>query len=379
MKPKCWWWLVGLLSLGLLGATLALPAPATAKVFLYALTLDGDLIKYDPDADQIVQVRPGVGGEHINPRNPDRDNFQPHRILDVARGRIVTFTDEDPGVEVLDLRTGTATGIAVASPQPAFQLKHLIYPRQASRFYVQWVRLPNPTDPAGPFLTAVGLDGRILATTPSMIDRTFGASIPHPDGRTFYVLNSPNELLRVDGETLAVQERYDLSPFYRAGAVRHGIADVRDGRALLTEGAGTGTGYLDPRIVSTVDLATRTASPRIATGLGASTLRLAPGGRTIVLQEARTAYDQGGAGRVHMYDVASGTKLGMVSFGADGGATLRGFHPDGRRLFIRTLNADPSTGDLESWLVVVDVVTRQVVVNRRFNAIGFAVDFVDEP
>ncbi len=40
----------------LLGGTLALPACASAKVFFYALTRDGDLVKYDPDAVKVEDL-----------------------------------------------------------------------------------------------------------------------------------------------------------------------------------------------------------------------------------------------------------------------------------------------------------------------------------
>jgi len=68
-----------------------------------------------------------------------------------------------------------------------------------------------------------------------------------------------------------------------------------------------------------------------------------------------------------------------VSFRADRGAILLGFHSDGWRLFIRARNRGASAGDLATNLVIVDVVGRTVVRERPFENIGFAVDFVEEP
>lgn len=325
------------IALGLMWGCLALPTAAPAKVFFYAITLDGDLVKYDPDLDRIVQFRPGVGQRYINRRNEDTDGFAPTRIMDLRRGRIVTFFNEDPGVVLLDVATGRATELTMGPPGTVEELRHLVYPRQGPRFYVSWLRRMNPADPPEAVMTAVDLAGRILGTTPSVIAEFRGYSLPHQDGQTFYVLNEPNLVLRVDGETLSVRETHDLSAAYRSGTVRGWIADVRDGRALLAEAEGTRSDKLDPRIIFTVDLASRAASSRIVTGLGSSALRLIPGGRSALVQEARDPFEAAGAGRLHFYDVATGTKLGIVSFRADDGAALLGFHPDGRRLFIQAL------------------------------------------
>ncbi len=82
---------------------------------------------------------------------------------------------------------------------------------------------------------------------------------------------------------------------------------------------------------------------------------------------------------MHFYDVATGNKLGTVTFRADRGAGLLGFHPDGRRLFIRARNRGTTAGELLTNLVIVDVVARTVLKERSFEKIGFAGDFLDEP
>ncbi len=202
----------------LLGWSLLLPTSALPKVFFYGIDEeDGTLIKYDPDADQIVEFKQGAGQGYINRRNTDPDDLGPTRVLDVARGRIVTFFNDDPGVVLLDLASGKATEIAVGPPATMDALRHIVYPRRSSRVYVFWVRRQTPADAPEAVLTAVDLTGRILGTTPSLVAMSRGHSLAHPDGRTFYVLNQPNLLLRVDGETLAVHETRpgDLSPAWR--------------------------------------------------------------------------------------------------------------------------------------------------------------------
>ncbi len=369
-----------LLTLSLIGPSLGLPAGVAAKVYFYALSLDGELIKYDPETDQVVQRKSKAGQHYIDRRNIDSNKFEPTRVLDITRGRIVTFTHTtDPGVVTLDLAAGTATEIRVSPPENVVQLGHLVYPRQNSRFYVHWIRQLGSTGPREVVLTAVDFAGEILGTTPSPIPHLFGGVLSHLDGRSFYALDQPNALLRLDGETLAVRESHNLGAFFSSGATGQGISDVRDGRVLLAEGTGTGPGLLDPQIVFTVDLANRTTSLRIAAGLGTSDERLSPGAGLIVLQEARTATDRAGTGRLHVYDVTTGNKLGVVSFRADMGAVLLGFHPDGRRLFLRARNRGASLVEPQAHLVIVDVVSRTVLRDRPFDDIGYAVDFVDEP
>lgn len=365
--------------LGMLLGSFAFPPSATAKVFLYAITLNGDLIKYDPDMDQATTVISNVDPRYINRRNADKDLGGPSRVLDVARGKIVSFINEDPGLVLLDLSSRRATEIDVGLRGTESWLENLVYLRKASRFYVFWLRRPTPTAQYEPVFTAVDLAGQVLGNEPSPIGLVRGSSIVNPDGRTFYALNQPNVLQRVDGQTLTVLENYQLGAFYRPEVLWKGIADVRNERALLSEIEGTRPDRLAPTTILTVDLATQTASARISTGLGSSSVRLLPGGRTIVLQEAWKSNAQAGTGRLHFYDVATGNKLGMVSFRADEGAVPLGFHPDGRRLFIRVWNADPTTGDRIPHLVIVDVVARTVVRDRPFPDIGLAVDFVDEP
>ncbi len=382
MRLRLWPYLAMALWVSLVAGEAASPACASAKVFFYAIaTEDGGLIKYDPDANLIVQVQPNLGQPYINYRNTDDDNFGPSRILDIARDRIVSITNVGPGVVLLNLRARTAREIDVQGPDLMDELRHLVYLRQGSRFYVFWIRRSstNPTGPAEPVLAAVDLDGRVLATTPAPIADPLGFSQAHPDGRTFYVFNEPNEILRVDGETLAVRERHDVSAFYRPGAARRAVYEVRDGRALLLEWEGTRDDRLDPVTLFTVDLGARTASSRITTGLGEAYVRLVPGGRTIVLQEAFGPHSVTGAGTLHFYDVATGNKLGTVTFPAKEGAIPLAFHPDGRRLFIHVRGTDPATQEPAARLVIVDVVARSVLVDRPFEPIGMAVDFVDEP
>jgi hypothetical protein len=355
------------------------PPTSFAKVYLYAINSDGDLIKYDSDGDQVAIVVPNVDLRYINRRNGDRDHFLPNRVLDVARGKIVSFINQEPNLALLDYRTHSVTELDVGLKGTESWLSHFVYLRQVAKFYIHWLRRQSLADPPEPVLTAVDLSGQILGTVPSPIALVRGASLPHPDGRTFYTLNQPYTLLRVDGENLAILERHDLTPFYGLGSIGQGVSDIQEGRVLLVEGEGRRQDLLDPSVLSTVDLVTRTASPRIVIGLGAADARLIPGGRTIVLQEAWKANTQAGAGRLHFYDVSTGNKLGMVSFRADEGAVPLGFHPDGRRLFLQAFNLDPSSGARHTNLVVVDVVNRTVFRERPFDRIGFAVDFVDEP
>ncbi len=376
MRLRAWLCSAVVLPVGLTWVSLWFPAPATAKVFYYAITIEGELLKYDPDADRVVQLTPGIGQGYIHRRNVDESyGLAPDRVLDISRRRIVTQMSEVQGVVLLDMAAVTATKLALSPAGGVAQILQIVYPRKGSRFHVQWLRQPGQEN----VLTSVDLTGRVVGTVSSMIADFRGGSLLYPDGRSFYVLNEPNTLLLVDGETLAVRETYDMSPFYRLGATGHGIADVRDGRVLLSEGAGTRNDLLDPRTVFTVDLSTRVAFPRIDTGLGASTVRLMPGGRTILLQEAQSPSEVAGAGRLHFYDVTSGNKLGTVTFSADRGAILLGIHPDGRRLFFQARVRDVSTGSLQTRLVIVDWETRTVLRDRPFLETGFAVDFVDEP
>ncbi len=367
---------------GAIVAALSLAAPARAKVFVYTLTTDGTLVKYDPETDRVT-LTPGAGRGHINPRLEDAGGLETQtRILDMARKRIVTDTLSVEGGILIDLAAGRAVELVLGPPHSVKQIEQFIYPRKASRFYVQWIRVGPSSAPLDVVWTAVGLDGKVLGSGPSML-RSLMWPVYHPDGRQFYVDDGDHLMKLVDGETLNVVATYDMVPVRRPSATVPAVVDVRDGRALLVESEKTPSGS-ERVLLFTTDLtfSAQSASVRIATGLeDIHRAYVLPGGRAVIVQEPRTPTVAEGAGRLHVYDVASGTKLGVIEFPAPSGAELLGFHPDGRRLFIR-MQEVVKVGDTfttKTRLVIVDVTTRAVLRTRPFEAIGVAADFVDEP
>ncbi len=365
--------------LAILSGTCLVPTETSAKVYFYALTQGGGLVKYDPDADRIV-LKVDAGQGYITPRLEDSSTRHQTRVLDVARQRIVTIDAEEGAAQavLIDLKARTAKQVPVAPGVRVKDIPQLIYPRKASRFYVHWMRTTASPRPES-VLTAVGLDGQALGTSPSPLGQ-LDWPVYHPDGRDFYISRGGRATL-YNGETLGVAATYDFAPFVRPELRGPRIFDVRDGRALLAGTPVSDTGETPPWTVFTTDLtfSSQSASPRIATGLSQQVLRLVQGGRTVLLQETLDPPTNSGAGRLHFFDVATGTKLGMVEFPAPEGADLLGLHPDGRRLFVRVFDLDPATAQVQYHLVIVDVVTRTVIRNRVFENIGFATDFVDEP
>lgn len=362
---------------GVIG-TCAVPTVVSAKVYFYALTRDGDLVKYDPDTDRLeLKGNPGQG--YITARLEDSSDEQQTRILDMPRFRLATIDPDDGQPVLINLQTKAVTQIPLGAPGTVESVEQFIYPRRASRFYVHWVRRSGPTAPRESLLTAVGLDGQVLGTSPSPIGR-LDWPVYHSNGRDFYTFEGGRATL-YNGETLGIVGTYDLTPLATPGLRGPGISDVRDSKVLLSGTPVTDTSERRPWAVFTTDLTfnPQTTSPRISTGLSQHELRLLPGAQAVLLQETLVPPESSGAGRLHFFDIASGTKLGLVEFRAPQGANLLGFHPDGRRLFIRSFDFDARTSALQHHLIIVDVVTRTVVRNRLFEKIGVAVDFVDEP
>ena len=164
-----------------------LPAAAHAKVYFYTLTFGGTLVKYDPDTDR-VSLTPGAGRGHINPRLEDAGGLHRQtRILDMARKRIVTDTFSVEGGVLIDLAAGRAVELVLGPPDSVEQIEQFIYPRKASRFYVQWIREGADSAPLDVVWTAVGLDGTVLGSGPSML-RSLAWPVYHPDGRQFLCL-----------------------------------------------------------------------------------------------------------------------------------------------------------------------------------------------
>jgi hypothetical protein len=304
------------------------------------------------------------------------------RVLDMTRQKLVIVNPRMPGeVVLLDLRQRTATKITVHAPDSPSEIREIVYPRKASRFYVHWVRKQQEADPGEFLFTAIDHTGRVLGTFPAPLDE-LSRPIFHPDGRNFYAFRVLSRAVPlIDGETLATLGTYDLTPLKRPGRLGPGIPDIRGGRILVGQGAGTRNDRLDPVSLFTLDLSFNptSATPKIDTGIGLRRALLTPSGQTIIAQEARDATSASGAGRLHFFDVATGNKLGVVTFPARLGAVVLGFHPDGRRLFINTWNLDPGRRDPITNLVILDVTSRTVLKDREIEDMTLVHDFADEP
>ncbi len=366
-----------------LAAAGLLPAAAHAKVYVYTLTFDGTLVKYDPDTDR-VELKGDVGRGYIT--EGDSPGSAQTRVLDITRQRLATVHADATGAHVvlLNLQARTATTIPLAPGLHVDDIEHLIYPRKASRFYVRWFSKPTASQPSVPMLTTVGLDGQVLASGPSPLE---GLQPPvyHPNGRDFYVTKPMEQATLYHGDTLAMLGTFDLAALAKPGLRGPGLRDVQGGRALVSFAPAGDLGEQPPRTVFTTDLtfSPLSASPTIATGLAAQDLRLVNGGQTVLLQEQQVPRTDSGSGRLHFFEVATGAKLGVVTFSVSG-ADLLSVHPDGRRLFLRAFTFDHTANvdqglTAQFRLVIVDLVSRTIIRNRPFEEIGVASDFVDEP
>jgi hypothetical protein len=91
---------------------------------------------------------------------------------------------------------------------------------------------------------------------------------------------------------------------------------------------------------------------------------LTPAGDKIVLLETTTVRGPGGGitdvpsvGRLHVYDVATGAKLGQVTFPVRGAERLQGIRPQGDKLYLASLAARPE----EMTITVISLVTFTLV------------------
>jgi hypothetical protein len=295
---------------------------------------------------------------------------------------LVLLNPRLPGeVILLDLQQRAATRMAIHAPDSYSEVREIVYPRKASRFYLHWVRRQQESDLGEVLFTALDHAGKIVSTGPGPLDRYTRPTF-HPDQRSFYAQRFLSRLVAlVDAETLAALRTYDLTPFKQPGRLGPGISDVRGSRVLVGQAKGTRNDRLDPVSLFTLnlDFAPASATPGIDTEIGVRRTLLTPNGQTIIAQEALDATSASGAGRLHFFDVATGNRLGLVTFPARLGATILGYHPDGRRLFINAWNLDPGRRDPVTKLVIVDVISRTVIRDREIEDMTLVHDFVDEP
>ncbi len=188
---------------------------------------------------------------------------------------------------------------------------------------------------------------------PDVPFRLFGAEkVFSVDGQRIYSYTASDaSIVRIFAtQTLQLVSTVDIPAVLSPNRWGEGIEDVRGDRVLLAENHKAHLTDPDRLSVFTVALLDGTRSPKIDTGLEGNS-RLTPSGDKILLEETTTVWEPDGrtvmnvvrVGRLHIYNVATGTKLGQVSYPVSGrgGGLFLGTRPAGDKAYFTY--RDPAT------------------------------------
>ena len=328
---------------------------AAAKTLAYLFNGEGEVLTFDTDTDTITVTRPLP---NIGPFMQIAGNIvasPADNLLFIVEGA------RRFGVRVFEFRSLCYRGdLGLGTTH----LPDVLVPPTGSHFFVKWaVPSAGGAEVVTRFDKATLKNLGNLPQVPGFLgpreDRKLAFS---PDGARLYAYNG-DPPLRVEAynpQNLQVTGTYDVSPLVASGILGAGVDDIQADRALV--GENSAQKYGDPPLLSffTLNLLNQTPTPRITTGLYGQKY-LTPRGDKILFNEARWG-GMGGqsVGRLHVYDVATGAKLGLISFRAYADGEVAGIRPQGDKVYFWHASPIPKQVTLTSLSLTTFAVIKEV-------------------
>jgi hypothetical protein len=356
-----------------IGMCVISPDLVDGKTFLYLFDPDGNVLKLDTDTDTIVS-RQTLQNVSLSPDDEWLVFDSPaDNLLLVSHGReqfrIATFS-----LKSLAFRKDLGV-ISSASPRA-------LIPPRASHFFLDWVD-PGTGGGAGKNVmtrfdkaSLSRIDN--LPQYPSLGNRRFFS----PDGNRLYsYVDDSQDAVRIfDTGNLQLLSTLDIPPLFAPNLWGKAIEDIQGDRMLLAEN--TKSRRTDPDRISlfTVRLIDGSRSPRIVTGLEGDA-SLSPLGDKVIFNETTTIRAPDGSisriqsvGRLHVYDVATGGKLGQVTFPVHGEGAIEAIHPRGNKVYFYSGAFQAKDRTLASLSLVTFTLLKEITVPPVLFTIVF-----DEP
>lgn len=301
-------------------------SPAHAKFLAYVIDTDGNVLTLDTDTDTIISRRtvPQLASpedQGIAIYESARDN-----LLLVSRGRERSQNFRVAAYDLTSLAFKKDLGIVSTDPPL------VLLPPKGPHFFVGWLDSQANQGQGGPRLTRFD-----KATLTRMGDlpypNTGNLSFFSPDGTRLYaVFQEPTQRVVVlDTQTFQPQASFELSSYLAPNRWGGDVNDIQADRMVLVENIKARAADPNRYTLFTVRLTDGAQSPRIVTGLQ-GVARLTPQGEKILFFETTRNYIS--VGRLHVYDVATGAKLGQVTFPAHRYATFRATRPQGDKIYL---------------------------------------------
>jgi len=202
------------------------------------------------------------------------------------------------------------------------------------------------------------------------------------DQNKIFVATKEQGIRVYDSQTLALLNNIDLSNLYSSNLWSKAVDDIKNGIVLLEEY--TQVQSTDKYILTffTYSITGATTTPKVNTGMDDKETLLTPDASKLVLNEAKTSTASGlkapkkgdnVSGQIHIYDVKTGKKLGLVTLPTDSGEKILGIKPTNDKLYYLMNSRDEN----KIRLFVVDLIRFRITKDIYVPNLYFMV-FFDE-
>lgn len=351
---------------------LSMPSLGHSKTVAYMLAED-EIIKLDTETDTVIKriKSPSEVQGYIG------ESTRGGYAVDITTKYLITLTDtgygDRPGFYVYDL-SSLAELKFVAFPDTILQstIMRLIYPQAGTRFYIAIKDIQLNNGKGGIVhlaydkknFSCLGVVDNILT---SLNEKYWFTE----DQLTIYVASQEPGLrvfgknLRVyDSQTLKLTNTIDLLSIYAPSLWSKAVADIKNGTVLLDEYTKTQDTYNLSFL--TYNIATASTTTRVNTGIDSKASLLTPDAKKLIINETKAVSSSGAkaptkgdtvTGRIAVFDVTTGKKLGLVTLPTDSGEKILGIKPTNDKLYYLMYSRDES----KIRLYVVNLVTLKII------------------
>ncbi len=296
-----------------------------AKTFAYLLGTDGTVGKIDTDADLLVSTSKLEKSSYVQSGETSVVADKVSNHLFVVTGRLT------PHIYVYDLKVlKFIKDLGIMSGNPDVNI--LVSPN-GKQLYINWF-----VKEKGGWVYDL-YDAKSLSNIKRFTVGEFvwgPITTFSPDGSKIYVYDGETDkVLIYETINFSLLDTIVLTTIWRTDVFAQGIEDYKGEKILISETEKNNPADPSKDTLFVYDLKTKTLSLRINTGLSGDE-KLSPDGTKFFLNEEQVILSEDGSfikyrkslGRLHVYDVATGKRGGLVQFSVDRDAEILGIHPN---------------------------------------------------
>lgn len=368
-------WVI-VLSMGLL--MLVAPQQSFAKTYAYFIGSQGKIAKLDTDTNSFTQltlkIPAGVTTDKILGANLVTNHIYLTHCVRLGSCKVGVY-----GLKTLNF----VKELPLESLDPDIQM--VIYP-DGSKFLIQYFA-PGEGEVESGYTTDL-YDAKTLSKTKNL-ETIFAMEevMFSPDGKKIYsIIGGDNAKVDIiDSSSFQRLESHDLTKIWRnePAVFSSGIESFGYGKILFYENVKDSEDLPNKLDLSVYNITTKAVSPRISTKLQGNAI-LSTDGTKIVFDENEYIREMiegknrimgfKSVGRLHIYEVSTGNKLGTIPFTVKGSGKVLGIRPAGDRLYYESEGDTAET----SKITVINIKTYSVVTSFPLPFKVLSTVFVEE-